>query len=83
MAHEAPLARLVNRPSRSTLPAWQAADCAVRAVNQWIGQLKVKPIESAQRDQPRGDCRNAHADKGLLAVPFLIADTIRDKGCRW
>ncbi|OYV00079.1 MAG: hypothetical protein CFE45_10520 [Burkholderiales bacterium PBB5] len=31
----------------------------------------------------RADCRNAHADKGLAAVPALAADALSDKGCRW
>uniref|UniRef100_UPI001301FCB8 hypothetical protein n=1 Tax=Pelomonas sp. KK5 TaxID=1855730 RepID=UPI001301FCB8 len=31
----------------------------------------------------RGDCRDQHADKGLLAVVPLVADTARDKGCKW
>ena len=29
------------------------------------------------------DCRQAYADKGLLAVLPLVADAVRDKGCRW
>jgi len=31
----------------------------------------------------RADCRNAHADKGLLAIPALAADALKDNGCRW
>jgi hypothetical protein len=29
------------------------------------------------------DCRTAHADKGLLAVPALAAEALKDNGCRW
>ena len=29
------------------------------------------------------DCRDAYAAWGLLAVPFLLKDTITDTGCRW
>ncbi len=29
------------------------------------------------------DCRDAYAAMGLLAVPFLLKDTITDTGCRW
>ena len=29
------------------------------------------------------DCRDAYAALGLLAVPFLLKDTITDTGCRW
>lgn len=31
----------------------------------------------------RPDCRTAHAGLGLFALPFLIADTITDRGCKW
>ena len=29
------------------------------------------------------DCRDAYAGLGLLAVPFLLKDTMTDTGCRW
>lgn len=29
------------------------------------------------------DCRTAHRDKGLLGVVPLVADSVRDGGCRW
>ena len=29
------------------------------------------------------DCRDAYAALGLLALPFLIKDTLTDTGCRW
>ena len=29
------------------------------------------------------DCRDAYAGLGLLAVPFLLKDTLTDTGCRW
>jgi len=35
----------------------------------------------ARSARPR--CRDAHADLGLLALPFLLADTVRDDGCKW
>lgn len=44
------------------------------------------PTQGLTEDVKRSarlDCRTAHAGKGLLAVPFLLADTITDKGCRW
>lgn len=31
----------------------------------------------------RPPCRDAHAAKGLLALPFLLADTVTDSGCKW
>jgi hypothetical protein len=29
------------------------------------------------------DCREAYAAMGLLAIPFLLKDTVTDTGCRW
>jgi hypothetical protein len=31
----------------------------------------------------RPDCRVARGEMGLLAIPFLLLDTLRDKGCKW
>lgn len=31
----------------------------------------------------RPDCRTAHANLGLFAIPFLIADTLSERGCKW
>ncbi|NTZ06940.1 hypothetical protein [Burkholderia metallica] len=31
----------------------------------------------------RADCRNAYAGAGLLALPMLALDAVRDTGCRW
>lgn len=31
----------------------------------------------------RDDCRTKHAAMGLLAIPFLAADTVSDTGCKW
>ena len=36
-------------------------------------------VEKAGRE----DCRRAHADKGLLGLVPLVADSVRDKGCKW
>jgi Meckel syndrome type 1 protein len=38
-----------------------------------------KRIEEAGRE----DCRNAHADKGLLAIVPLVLAPARDKGCKY
>jgi hypothetical protein len=39
----------------------------------------AEAIEHAQR----GDCRSEHAHLGILAIPFLLKDTITGKGCKW
>ncbi|KVZ54403.1 hypothetical protein WL18_03990 [Burkholderia ubonensis] len=31
----------------------------------------------------RADCRNAYAGMGLLAIPALAIDAVRDAGCKW
>ncbi|AYZ65330.1 hypothetical protein EGY31_18560 [Burkholderia multivorans] len=31
----------------------------------------------------RADCRNAYAGMGLLAIPALAIDAVRDTGCKW
>ncbi|MEN9657540.1 MAG: hypothetical protein RL571_1005 [Pseudomonadota bacterium] len=31
----------------------------------------------------RGDCKNAYSQMGLLAIPMLLHDTVRDTGCQW
>ncbi|WP_231716601.1 hypothetical protein [Burkholderia ubonensis] len=31
----------------------------------------------------RADCRNAYSGMGLLAIPALALDAVRDAGCKW
>jgi hypothetical protein len=31
----------------------------------------------------RGDCSFGHAHLGILAIPFLLKDTLTDEGCKW
>jgi hypothetical protein len=31
----------------------------------------------------RSDCRSAYAYLELIAIPFLLIDTVTDSGCRW
>lgn len=39
----------------------------------------TRPIAQAHRP----DCKSAYAGAGLFAIPLLLYDTARDKGCRW
>jgi len=41
------------------------------------------PLGRSIAKSARPDCRTAHAGLGLFAIPFLIADTITDRGCKW
>jgi hypothetical protein len=40
-------------------------------------------LERELEQAARPDCRNAHGNKGLLAVVPLVVDTVRGTGCRW
>jgi len=31
----------------------------------------------------RFDCKEVYAGLVLLAIPALLVDTVRDKGCKW
>ncbi|WP_260464027.1 hypothetical protein [Burkholderia sp. Bp8963] len=35
------------------------------------------------RSARRADCRSEYAGMGLLAIPALALDSVRDAGCRW
>jgi len=43
----------------------------------------VSKLGKAIQKAAQPDCRDAYAALGLLAVPFLLKDTITDTGCRW
>ena len=45
-------------------------------------ETKTK-LQKGIEESTRKDCREAYADKGLLAALPLGADAARDKGCRW
>lgn len=61
----------------------------VRAMAQAAGvplNSKAAPDQALGenvRQAARGDCRTAHSDKGLLAIPMLLWDAATEKGCRW
>lgn len=44
---------------------------------------QVTPLSRGMSKAARQDCRSAHAGLGLFALPFLIANTIADRGCKW
>jgi len=45
-------------------------------------ETKSKLAEDIEK-AARKDCRNAHSDKGLLAVVPLAADALKGSGCKW
>ncbi|KVU03526.1 hypothetical protein WK62_16570 [Burkholderia ubonensis] len=40
-------------------------------------------LARAMSEARRADCRNAYAGMGLLAIPALAIDAVRDAGCKW
>lgn len=40
-------------------------------------------VERAVSRSARTDCRTRYASMGLLAIPFLLKDTVNDTGCKW
>ncbi len=72
---------------------WRAEDAAALGAPRARGQARVDLAPKAQAEpsalakgiaqSARPPCRQAHAHLGLLAVPFLLADTVRDGGCKW
>ncbi|MDZ5618872.1 hypothetical protein U2261_29955, partial [Achromobacter xylosoxidans] len=72
---------------------WRAEDAAALGAPRARGQARVDLAPKAPAEpsalakgiaqSARPPCRQAHAHLGLLAVPFLLADTVRDGGCKW
>lgn len=72
---------------------WRAEDAAALGAPRARGQARVDLAPKAPAEpsalakgiaqSARPPCRQAHAHLGLLAVPFLLADTVRDSGCKW
>ena len=80
-------------PSVSDVDAARRAAREVRAESQRTGIVPLNlfppPPEKESklaRDIQKAaqpDCRDAYAAMGLLAIPFLLKDTVTDTGCRW
>lgn len=72
---------------------WRAEDAASAGMPRSRGEPVVRlgpkaPVEQSElargiAKSARPPCKNAHADMGLLALPFLLADTVTDRGCKW
>ncbi|WP_241059824.1 hypothetical protein [Achromobacter xylosoxidans] len=85
------------KPAPHAAPAhdfrWRAEDAAALGAPRARGQARVDLAPKAPAEpsvlakgiaqSARPPCRQAHAHLGLLAVPFLLADTVRDGGCKW
>ncbi|CAB3701019.1 hypothetical protein LMG3458_02662 [Achromobacter deleyi] len=72
---------------------WRGEDAAAQGAPRARGEARVdlapKPraepsaLAKGIAQSARPPCRDAHAHLGLLALPFLLADTVRDDGCKW
>lgn len=73
--------------------AWRPEDAQAAGMPRARGESAVRlgpkaPVEQSEiargiAKSARPPCKNAHADMGLLALPFLLADTVTDRGCKW
>ena len=43
----------------------------------------AEKFEDAVGHAKRGDCSTEYAHLGILAIPFLLKDTVTDRGCKW
>ncbi|AOJ03538.1 hypothetical protein WS70_08965 [Burkholderia mayonis] len=66
-----------------------SADAAVGATGASSGLAlprKATAASTLAREMSkasRADCRNAYSGMGLLAIPALAIDAVRDDGCKW
>ncbi|KVD73735.1 hypothetical protein WS62_08005 [Burkholderia sp. ABCPW 14] len=66
-----------------------SADAAVEATGASSGLAlprKATAASTLAREMSkasRADCRNAYSGMGLLAIPALAIDAVRDDGCKW
>ncbi|KVV45791.1 hypothetical protein WK92_31615 [Burkholderia ubonensis] len=73
--------RTVGRsPAAATVSGLGASSGAVGASRRTTADATLARGMSEAR---RADCRNAYAGMGLLAIPALAIDAVRDAGCKW
>ena len=62
--------QLVNRPQKPT------------QLNTQLNEHETT-LSKDLKKATRRDCRHAYRSMGLLAIPFLIKDSVNDEGCDW
>jgi hypothetical protein len=85
-------------PRADPAPPLDLTAARARAVRETVAAARAPTVpantEPAQRaletqlgrevsEVARAPCLTAHRDAGLLAPLLVLADTVRDKGCRW
>lgn len=87
----------IAEPAPPDAPArdfrWRGEDAAAQGAHRARGEPQVNLAPKARVEpsalakgiarSARPPCRDAHAHLGLLALPMLLADTVRDSGCKW
>ncbi len=72
--------RTVGRsPAVAAIGALGASSGGIARRRQTVDATLARGVSEARR----ADCRNAYAGMGLLAIPVLALDTVRDAGCKW
>jgi len=70
--------RVVRQIARETQASAEAQGKHLERLEE-----KESPLAREVKKEEPGDCRTAYANLGLLAVPFLLRDSVSESGCRW
>ncbi|OJA45574.1 hypothetical protein [Burkholderia ubonensis] len=74
--------RTVGRsPAAATISGLGASSGAVAGASRRT--TADAALARGMSEARRADCRNAYAGMGLLAIPALAIDAVRDAGCKW
>ncbi|KIP19112.1 hypothetical protein KY49_3852 [Burkholderia sp. MSHR3999] len=74
--------RTVGRsPAAATISGLGVSSGAVAGVSRRA--TTDATLARGMSEARRADCRNAYAGMGLLAIPALAIDAVRDAGCKW
>ncbi|KVO17240.1 hypothetical protein [Burkholderia ubonensis] len=74
--------RTVGRsPAAATISGLGASSGAVAGASRRT--TADATLARGMSEARRADCRNAYAGLGLLAIPALAIDAVRDAGCKW
>ncbi|KWB71218.1 hypothetical protein WL40_12170 [Burkholderia ubonensis] len=74
--------RTVGRsPAAATISGLGASSGAVAGASRRT--TADATLARGMSEARRADCRNAYAGMGLLAIPALAIDAVRDAGCKW
>ncbi|MGZ2744982.1 hypothetical protein [Burkholderia stagnalis] len=70
---------LGRSPAAAAIGALGASSGGIAQRRDTVDATLARGVSEARR----ADCRNAYAGMGLLAIPALALDTVRDTGCKW